>query len=424
MANFTKSPADTAAGSDSVVATRTALRTRADTAGGVDATTAARRSRVVVAPSPIPLGTSALGCGVNTAAIFDRGGVVRILPIDRTTFIQYGRIKDDMSDALIRVPISATCCSGLGDIEPVRHELVIFRDGRRVWEGPITRMAFSATEVEIAARDVLFWAYRTIMRSAWDNSYPNIGYGTDRIGNVLRGELARKELGAYPINVLPFLQIHTQTDTARTSRNTVPYQKTVFEEMDDMASKSGVDYTAVGRAIHVQDTGYALGVTPLVTSQDFLAGIIVTSYGMDLATVAGVTDGEGMVGFATADSTYYGEVEILATAYDEENDTSDPTESELRSQAHRNLSQRYPVPLVVRVPDNSQIDPASQALSFDMLVPGVKVPLMATAGCKTVRQDQKIDRVDVKQDEDGEVVTLSLVTFPGQVPEQRQDATQ
>jgi hypothetical protein len=82
------------------------------------------------------------------------------------------------------------------------------------------------------------------------------------------------------------------------------------------------------------------------------------------------------------------------------------------SQANANLKQRYPMQVVVRVPENSQIDPASQAFSFEYLVPGVKVPLMATAGCRKVRQDQKIERVDVKQDSNGEVITVSLIPFP------------
>ena len=354
-----------------------------------------------------------LGCGVNVAAIFDRGGIRRLFPIDRTTSIAYGRIKDGISDALVHIPTSADCCGDLATLEPVRHELVIFRDGQRVWEGPITRVTYTNDDVEIAAKDVMFWPYRTIMRAEYDNSYPNIVHGTDRIGLILRTELERKERQEPPINVLPFLRIHTEADTARTSRHTLPYQKTVFEEVDDLAAKAGIDYVVVGRSIHVQDTSFLLGQTPLATEADFLGGVVVTCYGMDLCTYSAVTDGEGLWGADQRDQMYYGEVEMLATAYDEENDTTDPSVAELRSQAQRNLSQRFPMPIEVRVPDNSQINPNSEAFSFDMLVPGVKVPLMATAGCRQLRQDQKIDKMDVRQDEKGEVVTLTLIPFPG-----------
>lgn len=353
-----------------------------------------------------------LGCGFNTAAIFDRGGITRLFPIDRTTSIAYGRLKDGISDALVHIPTSADCCADLANLEPVRHEIVIFRDGQRVWEGPITRVSYTNDDVEIAAKDVMFWPYRTIMRGEYNNSYPNIAFGTDRIGNILRTELARKERQEPPINVVPWIQIHTEADTARTSRHTLPYQKTVFEEVDDLAAKAGIDYTVVGRAIHVQDTSYLLGQTPLASEADFLGGVVVTLYGMDLCTTSAVTDGEGLWGQAERDKFYYGEVEMLATAYDEDA-TASPTVSELHSQADRIIAQRYPMPTEVRVPDNSAINPNSETFSFDMLVPGVKVPLMATAGCRSLRQDQKIDKVDVRQDEAGEVVTLTLIPFPG-----------
>ena len=369
-------------------------------------------------PTYVTAGVGTLGCGNSTAAVYERGGVNRLFVIDQLTSIEYSRVRDDMSDALLHIPTTAECCQDLSLIEPVRHELVIFRDNIRVWEGPITRLGFSNDDIELAAKDVLFWAYRTIMRSAYDNSYPNTGYGTDRIGLIMRSEMVRKEQQDPPINVLPYLQVHTTEDTARTARVTKPYQKTVFEEMDDMAAKAGLDFTTVGRSIHVHDTEYVLGQTTLASEADFLGGVIVSMYGMDLATYSAVTDGEGNFGSASADMAYYGEVEMLETAYDENpNDNTDPeapaiSVAELTSQAKRNQSGRFPVPVEVRVPDNSQLNPNSQVFTFDMLVPGVKVPLMALSGCKRLRQDQKIDSVTVRQDENGEVVTMTLVPFP------------
>jgi hypothetical protein len=213
------------------------------------------------------------------------------------------------------------------------------------------------------------------------------------------------------------LQVHTTETTSRTSRQSKPFQKTVWEELDDLAAKSGIDYTVVGRAIHVQDSEYVLGLTALATNADFLSGVTVTAYGMNLTTFSAVTDGEDAYGTAQVIDigNYYGEIETLATAYDEAASEA-PTQGELDSQAQRNLSQRYPVPVVVRVPDNSQIDPNSQVFSFENLVPGVKVPLMMSVGCRQVRQDQKIETVRVVQDETGEKVTITLFPFPGQVP--------
>lgn len=356
-----------------------------------------------------------LGCGVNEAAVFDRGGMRRLFPIDKTTIVDYARVKDDISNALIRVPTSADCCQQLADVEPVRNELVIFRDGQRVWEGPITRMGFSKDEVEIAAKDVLFYPYRTIMRAAYDNTYPNNTTVTNRVRTIFEAEMVRKEQLNPPINIMPFFQTHPMDGEARTSRSTLTFQKTVWEELDDLAAKSGIDYLAVGRAIHVHDTEYVLGQTPLATEADFLGGVIVTAYGMNLTTFSAVTDGQGNWGEAQVVDNYYGEIETLATAFDEASSAA-PTQSEMTSQAERNLAQRYPVPLAVRVPDNSQINPLSEVFNFDNLVPGVRVPLMATLGCRSVKQYQKIESVRVTQDANGEVITILLFPFPGQVP--------
>jgi len=238
---------------------------------------------------------------------------------------------------------------------------------------------------------------------------------TNRVRTIFTAEMARKEGLTPPINIMPFFQTHSMDGEARTSRQTLPFQKTVWEELDDLAAKAGIDYVAIGRAIHVQDTEYILGQTALATDVDFLGGIIVTAYGMNLTTFSAVTDGQGNYGEAHVIDNFYGEIETLATAFDEQA-TAAPTQAEMTSQADRNLAQRYPVPLAVRVPDNSQINPNSEVFNFDNLVPGVKVPLMATLGCRQVKQYQKIETVRVIQDANGEVITIVLFPFPGQVP--------
>ena len=63
-----------------------------------------------------------------------------------------------MSKALVRISTGgAKCCDILGDLRTGRHEMVIYRGDDRVWEGPITRLAYRPGEVEIDARDVMFY---------------------------------------------------------------------------------------------------------------------------------------------------------------------------------------------------------------------------------------------------------------------------
>ena len=95
----------------------------------------------------------------------------------------------------------------------------------------------------------------------------------------------------------------------------------------------------------------------------------------------------------------------------------------LTEQAARNISGRFPTPLIVRVPDNSSLSPEC-AVGFQQLVPGVWVPLRASGTCRIVTQWQKLDSVTVDVDDSGEKVSVVLSPAPnnGQDPDADQAA--
>lgn len=363
----------------------------------------------------------------HTALVYDRGGVVRMFQVHDISQVRWTRVRDDISEANIKIA-AANCfpqADDLNRIEPERHELVILRGRERVWEGPITRATISAEEMEIHAQDVMHYGSRTAMSKAYDNSYPKTAFAIDRIKAILLAELTRKEAAeqaAFPgtglpsYNVLPHIVYHQTASDAKTTRKTPMMHKTVWEEIDDMAAKGGIDYTVIGRAIHIWDTSKPLGTTRTITEADLDARVKVTIYGMDLATRAIVTDGEGAYGSAGGVDPYYGLVENLETAYDETEGADPPTSAELNSQAARNLVGRNPAPAVLRVPDNSTIN-LSAGLGIDDLVPGVFMPLRAKILIRTFNQTQKLDRVSVVEDSEGEKVsvTMSPATQPDEL---------
>jgi hypothetical protein len=357
----------------------------------------------------------AIGCvSGHRAFIHDRGGVRRLFEVTDLTRVKWSRVRDDISEA--EIDLDGDECqaqaSYLEQIEPGRHELVIFRGLERVWEGPITRIAYTGYSVSIFAKDVLHYAFRTAMHAGYSSAYPNVEYGTNRIERIFRGELNRKEALTPPVNVLPFLANHHKITDAKTTRTTKPYDKTVFEEMDDMAAKAGVDYTVVGRAIHLWDTHEsAMGQTATVTENDFLGDITVSVYGMELATATIVTDGEGTYGKAGGIDPYYGEWEMLVTSETEEGEDT-PTQAVLQEQAQRNLSGRNPTPLQVRVPDNSSLNP-NGVLSMSDLVPGVWIPLRATTPIRSIQQMQKLNSMSVTESAEGEDINITMYPAAG-----------
>ena len=348
-------------------------------------------------------------CVNHTVYVYDRGGLTRIAEITDLTSVSWERVGDDISfcDLVVNNP-GAGCARVLEQMEPARHELVVYRGQNRVWEGPLTLMRYRRETVEIQARDVMHYAYRIAQTRPYDNRYPNVATVVDRAYTQLVTELTRRESESPPINVVPFITRVDQVGDARTTRNTITYQKTVFDDVDDMAANSGLDYTVVGRSIILHDTSTALGRLPTLTENDVLGEIIVTVYGMEMATFAAVSGADGAYGIAgVGDDPYYGRWEIIDDAYDEEEGSDAPTQSELNEQAQRNVAARIPVPVEVRVPDGSQLSGVSP-IKVEDLVPGVQVPVRATLTARTFSQVQKLRKMKVTEDSNGERVQITL----------------
>lgn len=375
--------------------------------------------------------------GGHSAYIYDRGGFTRVAQLLDLSQVKWTRDRDGVSEATVRIEGSA--CSAQADmlalIEPRRSELVIFRGNDRVWEGPVWRVGWHSDHVEINAHDVMAYVMATPLSKAWDNRFKGIYDAegdlvsmvtsptevTTRIGQILAYEMPVWESPALdpPANVLPHVVIHHNVNEAQTSAYTEPFEMTVGEHIQSLGRTAGIDWTVVGRSLHVWDVSRNLGVTRQLTEADFFSEVILTAYGADLATNVYVLGRDGAYGHAEKPSSYYGPWTMILTPYNEEG-TNDPTQEELDSQALRNINGRQPVPVEVRVPDNSGIR-LNESLTIHDMVPGVQIPLLATLNSRRMSQVQKIDFVTVTETPKGETVqvTLSPATKPdSDVPEE------
>lgn len=363
----------------------------------------------------------ALTCERHTAYIYDRGGVQHIGTLDGLTRVQWGRERDEVTTGIVTVGQrrSTECDRTVGLLAAGRHELVIFRGDVRVWEGPITHLEYRGHQVVITARDVSHYLNRMIMKNEYDNSYPRIGSVVERMYRIIRAESVRFEAQVPPINIRQYVTAHHSDNDAGTSSHTLPYHSRVYEHLEQLSSRGGLDYTVIGRAIHLWDVrNPALGQTAILTEKDFIGDTVITEYGMELATVSAMTDGKGHYGVVGGPDPFYGLVEIVETAYDEETGEDwdeaggmpePPSEAEMRSQAQRSL--KVPPPLVVRIPENSTLNP-NGTLAINELVPGVFIPLQADLPGRTVSQMQKLDNVSVEESPEGETIQVSLSPAP------------
>ena len=363
----------------------------------------------------------------HSAFIYDRGGMRRIGPLVELSSVQWERKRDAVSEA--SVVIEGSACSDqapfLSQIRAHRHELVIYRGTQRVWEGPIHRVTSRTNRVEVVAHDVLEYLMFTPLTREWSSAYPTVQTTTARIQGIIEYEMTHGrtqydngvmrnvpawEAMSPPANVLPYLEVHNFPNEAKTTSVTGEYEMTVGEHLQSLGRQGGIDYTAVGRAIHIWDNSRALGRTVQLTERNFLTGIIVSEYGADHAQSAYVSTGDGAYGSALRSDNldYYGPWTKVFTSYNEEG-TQAPTQGELNSQAIRNLAGRTPAPVEVRIPDNSGLI-LSDEITIEHLIPGVQVPLRATLNARQHSQMQKIDYVRITEEaETGEQINITLV---------------
>lgn len=191
-----------------------------------------------------------------------------------------------------------------------------------------------------------------------------------------------------------------------------------------MAANSGLDYTVVGRAILLWGTKNRIGTLPEFRDKDLGASPIVSEYGMSMANVYAISDGNGIWGQADRlneddEDPIYGIVEMLSSTWaaDSPEDTGTYTQDGINTirrsfeaHAERSIADRYPPPVVVRVPDNTTLNPGT-VISIQQLVPGVVVPLRSTGTLRTVVADQKLDSLRVVEESGSETITITLSPF-------------
>jgi hypothetical protein len=392
----------------------------------------------------------ALGCGTHRVFVYDRGGQRRRGEVTPLADVQWGRKRDDISNALVTTNgFGADCCELLGGLRSWMHELVIFRDGIRVFEGPITRITYQADSVEIEAKDVMAYLYRRIMREGYDDAYRRIDltpltpaeplpatvkggpYLITGNSTVVRraAQIAINALAYEDPNVIPYLTILDNPGDALNSRVVADYSRTAWEEIDDLAATAGLDYVTVGRRIMLWDTHRAIGRLPEMRDGDFSDPVIVTEYGMQTANYFAVTNNSGQWGAKYPLSLNgtnwfkpYGPVEMLASGYGETVGDAVSTEAltpsavatlrtTYEAQAQRSIAHRWPTPVVVRVPDSSTLNPQIN-LGINQLIPGVWIPLRATATCRNVSQWQKLDEVAVQETAGVEQIKVTMSPAP------------
>lgn len=366
-----------------------------------------------------------LGVGKHRVLVYRRGGQKYVGELTNLSYVDWNRLRDDISDA--RIVVSGWDEDGgnlLAKLQTWAYEIVIYRNNGyttdRVWEGPITLLTYDEGNgsVTINAKDVIAYPYRRIVRQPMDDSAAGDTV-VNRAQRVLQNSMAPDDP-----NVLAYLTLVSDEADAMQYRSMPEFSRTAYEEIDDMAANAGLDYCAVGRRIILWGTRNRIGTLPEFTNKNLGAFPIVSEYGMNMANFYAISDGNGVHGEATrldefGEDEVYGNVEMLSSSWASNTDPETGTYTEeglekvrlsFSESAEKTISTRFPPPVIVRIPDNTTLNP-NTVLSIQQLVPGVVIPLRANGKLRSVVGNQKLDSMKVIQQNGKETITITLSPF-------------
>lgn len=335
---------------------------------------------------------SVLGCGTPSAYLTEVGGRNRLAVLNLAS-ISYSRRLSDISDCRIELAAEQDdrCMSRLSNLRAWRYEVSVFRDSDEVWVGPLVEPTYVYDGMSLGARDLFNWFERRVhpvdRALTADLSAIFAQYMTDAMLNDSSPNIT---FNINPIGV-----------TGTRAVQALQYPR-VADSLREL-SRSGVDFTTIGREVSVFPE---VADDPILNlTEDIFEVDSVRLAGLDMgnqitilgAQPAGVTT--PLVGQAGGV-----DVPLVQQVY------TDPTILDIpsaTSAAEKRwvLLHEAPVSVTGRLLENASID-------FNSLIPGKRMRLRQQVGFRTFDEVLRLTAVDVDvkvSDSDvTETVKLSL----------------
>lgn len=364
-------------------------------------------------PDPLCVPVGNLGQGNNTAMIQTQGGgqILGELP---ASVLGWGRRLDDLSECNVTIPVSSLsdrCCGLLKEAHTWGHELVVFRDGERVWEGPMVTLRENETNgVVVRALDAYGYMLRRVHRGR-SNGAPVFAIDEAEFDVTDAFTLDGWD-GADP-NVLAYLEV-LGAGTGPVTQREIPALSGYYFDTLDQLGDGGVNFTTVGRRIILWPDTLTLGRVPtLLPSQHLSSDVTIVEDGLALAQRSIVTSDNAISGtsalpsFPTSDP-FYGPVELLT------NIPNLATTGACDSAADSIRAQGFPAPVLLEIPDGSTLT-TDAPYSIGDLVPGVLMPVSHQGRCRSVASDFVLTSLQVTQTSEGETVQISVAPLSAAV---------
>jgi hypothetical protein len=373
-------------------------------------------------------GTATLGCAVEyTVLAFVEVGAFgqSYAELSGFTSLDWDRRLDETSEAHVTIPVTPECCAVLGGLRTWHYGIIIYRDGKQVWDGPIVQIEQSPAEVTITARDITAilskrWLPRDLCFSddttVCNTNNVNTMFGP-RSPEFVAAILITEALGTLDAHG-GFVTLVNQSDDQFEA-----YFKEFGGPVYDLLTKLAANYinfTALGRNIIISTGGLtdgtAIAQTAMLTCDDFYSdGFSAIESGLSassqVAFVANDTvndsTAETNIGVAGGYDSYYGLLQTVLDGNDLISESSDPPAIALAKAAQNSIS--VPPPIVLST--NGARLTTTAPVTIEELVPGTLVPVFADCLCTPTSGMFMLTRLSVTFDATGETVTPTLVSL-------------
>lgn len=347
-----------------------------------------------------------LGSGKNRAMIYSRGGATDLLALKKLSDLQWGRSRNAFSTAQVTVTADDAGFGALEDVHTWAHELVIFRDDERVWEGPIRYIDRGQGDCILYGVDVLGWLAKR--RVSMDR---RLGDGvTASVIDEMELSLTRALTPDDP-NVLSHRLVAHDPAELQVSRDVRAGSGFYSDDFTGMAG-TGAYFTVLGRMVIIWPEQLIMGRTETLQPElHTTSAPRVVEDGDALATTYTAVDQDDRirtkiasssdVNATTGVSTYYGRHDGLITVSESSNTTF------LDGLATFALGDTFPAPVSIVMAGDTALKP-NAPMRISELVPGMIVPVEYTRAGARISGTMVIDSMKVQQGAGAESVSVTL----------------
>jgi hypothetical protein len=333
-----------------------------------------------------------LGAGTHTVLLTRRGGATILGALTELQRVAWGRSPSATSSATVEIAApSESCCRALEQVRSWGTEIAIFRDGERVWEGPIIRPRFRGDSVTIEARDPTAWFAKRLIHTAIKRTDVEL---TELFEDYIRAALRRDNP-----NLLDWI-MRTEDTKVTVDADFEADTTYVMDEMDRLSGE-GLLWTMLGRRLIFGNTTSLSQIGPL-TQEHFSDPLEVLEDG-EAAATRYVMHGAEVTGSAGGVDPYYGLLEYQDT------DDQITREPKATATAARRLALTNPPPL--RLEEQQATLLPGAPVTMAQLVPGAPMAISLTGVCRPISTLVGLGEVSVDAGPESEAVSIGIAAL-------------